>query len=550
MKIFAVATALILSSIIPHTYARTVTAAQFGAIPDDGKNDADALRQAAKYCREHAGTTLVIAPGVYDYADTTAQRIEREAISGAYGCGPLDAQHRLFRHNGEYVKGLDLTGCKNINVEAEGATLRMHGWYEVITLERAQNVKIRGLAVTYSRPPATNGRIIASGPEYFDVRLDPECIYLDSIVTGRMYLYDTRRQCLYNTNIGEMTMLSRDIMRVKSSGNPAVGDFAVLRHGGHYRAAIFIKEARDITIEGVKILSHPGMGIVGHLSENILIDGLQVVPEPGKYCSTNTDATHFTSCSGTITIRNCTFRGNGDDCTNIHNYYYCVYPQSEKSAELRIEGADLHALSLDYPLRGDTMIAVNRRNMKEMGRYVVAKADTSHAEWKVVVTFTQPLSIENPEECYMTNISRVPKAIITGNTVNSHSARAFLIKTPNAYIARNTITNSMMTAIKLGGELSWREAGPVHDIIIEDNYIYNCSRDLPDSDPSCILTSTEALETPPQANRNIIIRNNIFVTDKPTAIMLNDARDVTIENNRINNDNFVKQNNCSNVIIR
>lgn len=170
----------------------------------------------------------------------------------------------------------------------------------------------------------------------------------------------------------------------------------MFRHSGHCRAAIFIKEARNITIEGVKILNHPDMGIVGHLSENILIDGMQVVPEPGKYCSTNTGATHFTSCSGTITIRNCTFRCNRDDC----------------------------------------------------------------------------------------------------------------------------------------------------------NYIYNCSRDLPDSDPSCILTSTEALETPPQANRNIIIRNNIFVTDKPMAIILNDARDVTIENNRINNDNFVKQNNCSNVIIR
>ena len=31
----------------------TVSVADFGAIPDDGINDADALRKAAEYCRTH-----------------------------------------------------------------------------------------------------------------------------------------------------------------------------------------------------------------------------------------------------------------------------------------------------------------------------------------------------------------------------------------------------------------------------------------------------------------------------------------------------------------
>lgn len=540
---------LLMASSYTGAAARTITASQFGAIPNDGKDDAPALRKAAEYCRNNPGTTFVLEPGVYDFFDPTAERIEREAISGAYGRGDLDVQYRLFKPKGPYVKALDFTGSKNLTIEGSGATLKMHGWYEVITLTQVKNTEIKGLSITYNRPPATQGTVVASGPEYFDVRLDPSCTYLDSIVTGRMHMYSAKGQNLYYGWFGNKFLVDKNTVRIMSNVNPPAGDIMVLRHGGHYRAAIFIKESKDVNIKGVKILCHPGMGIVGHLSENILIDGLQVVPEPGKYSSTNTDATHFTSCSGTLTIKNCSFRGNGDDCTNIHNYYYYIYPQGEKTAEIRIENADLHAQSLDYPQRGDTMVVMNRENMQEAGKWIVAKVDTSWADWKVVVTFTKPLNLDDPNKYYMTNISRTPRVSITDNTANAHLARGFLIKTPNAYIARNTMTNCMRTAIKLGGEISWREAGPVHDVIIEDNYIYNCCTD-DRNDASCVLTSTEATQTPEPPNRNIIIRNNIFFTQNPIAIKLQDARDVKIENNLVNKPDYVQQINCKNVTIK
>ena len=177
--------------------ARTITASQFGAIPNDGKDDAPALRKAAEYCRNNPGTTFVLEPGVYDFFDPTAERIEREAISGAYGRGDLDVQYRLFKPKGPYVKALDFTGSKNLTIEGSGATLKMHGWYEVITLTQVKNTEIKGLSITYNRPPATQGTVVASGPDYFDVRLDPSCTYLDSIVTGRMHMYSAKGQNLY-----------------------------------------------------------------------------------------------------------------------------------------------------------------------------------------------------------------------------------------------------------------------------------------------------------------------------------------------------------------
>ena len=313
--------------------------------------------------------------------------------------------------------------------------------------------------------------------------------------------------------------------------------------------AIMVKECENVTFRDVKIHSQPGMGIVGHLTKNIMIDNLQVVPEVGSVISSNTDATHFTSCSGTITIQNSKFKGQGDDCTNIHGYYYRMYPEGDKKVEIRIEGADLHALSLDYPQIGDTMVVINNKNMSEQGRYLVHSVDTSSVDWKVVIGLDKNIDVESLDNYYMWNYSRFPKVRIYNNSVHSHLARSFLIKSRDVIIAKNCILNSTITAIKLGAELSWRESGPAENVLVEENYITGCGYAAGTSVPSCITLSTEARELPPYLNKNIIIRNNIFDTEKDVAILLKDAENIVIENNMANKKDYVKMENCQNVTI-
>ena len=49
-----------------------ISVTRFGARPDDGRDDTEALRKAAEYCRTHPGTTLVIPKGVYCLKDKEA----------------------------------------------------------------------------------------------------------------------------------------------------------------------------------------------------------------------------------------------------------------------------------------------------------------------------------------------------------------------------------------------------------------------------------------------------------------------------------------------
>lgn len=546
--LLALAAAGLQPDVCAATPRQQVSVERFGAFPDDGKNDFGALRAATAYCREHPGTVLFFPPGTYDIDNEEARRIEYEAVSGAYG---EDVQGVLFRPDAPYVTALDLSGCDNTTLLGHGATLLLHGWYEVITLQGAENTTVEGLSILYSRPPSTIGRIVESTDKWFEAEFDTlRYRYIDRTVTGRLHFFDHLRNRLYTGGASAKELVAPGRIRFLSEAAPAPGDWFVLRHGGHYRPAIMIKECTNTVIRDVKIHSQPGMGIVGHLSRDILIDNLQVVPEPGSVISTNTDATHFTSCSGTVTIQNSKFKGQGDDCTNIHGYYYTMYPGADGRVEIRIENADLHALSLDYPQPGDTMVVIDRRDMSERGRYTVQRVDTSAVAWKVVIGLDREPAPEDFETGYMWNYSRFPRVRILNNSVHSHLARSFLVKSRDVVIARNSILNSTITAIKLGAELGWRESGPAENVVVEENYITGCGYAADDDTPSCVTLSSEALATPPRLNRNIIIRNNVFDTDKRTAVLLKDARDVVVEHNTTQRKDYVRMENCREVTVR
>lgn len=526
-----------------------VSVADFGAVPDDGIDDATALRAAAAYCRAHAGTTLVFPPGTYELEDSTAVDIERRAISGAYGRG-IEVQWELFRPQRPFVTGLDFTGCRQLTIKAEGVTLRVAGWMQVLSFIGCQDIALKGLSITYRRPAATEAKVVALSEDHYDLEFDPLLYaHIDSIVQGRYYFYGKQQRHFYYFPMGRTELLRPGCFRVHSSQHPPLDDVCIIRYGGHYRPCIMIKESARVCMEGISIRSFPGMGIVGHLSEDIMIDRLNVEPESGRYSSTSTDATHFTSCSGTLTIQNSHFCGNGDDCTNIHNYYYRVLPQADASAvELRIEGADLHAQALDYPFAGDTLLLIDERNMQERGRYVVRSTEVSEEDWRVIVRLDRPIREHEVAGALMYNLTRFPKVRILNNTVDYHNGRAFLLKARDIEVRGNRISGCTLSAIKLGAELSWREAGPVERVVIEGNDICHTGTE-PSYVASCIMVSTEAPETPPCLNTNILIRSNRLQSDRPVSIRLADAAHVRIEGNTFIDHAQVIRQNCKDVEI-
>lgn len=513
---------------------KTFNVKDFGAIADDGLDDSDAFIKALNECRKNQGSTLVIPAGSYNYKNSKALEHEYKAISGQYG---EDVQGYFFKPKAEYVIALDLDRFNNITIEADGATLVQEGWYEAISITNANNVTIKGLKLMHKRTPFTEGEIVESTSDYFDMKIDPtKYPYLRDVVTGRIHFFDTLKDRIYTGAWQEKKELQADkqTIRVASSAQPKVGDICILRHSGHGRAAVLVKESSNIVLENVTIHSQPGMGVVGHRSENITLKNLQVIPTPGTVTSTNTDATHFTSCKGKILFDGCKFGGQGDDCTNIHNYYWSIYQQNEKNkVKLTVENADLHALSLDYPDVGDIVALVNIEDLNTVEQYIIQGVETSIEDWSVVVTLDKSI-LGDVQKYYMTNLTRQPSVEIFNNTVRSHMARAFLIKTSNVHIAGNVVQSSSGSAIQLGAEAGWRESNPVSNILIENNWFIDCGYGHGAQKGSAISAEINGLNlVPKKLNKDITIRNNVIRAVGESAIYVSGTNGVSIMNNEI-----------------
>lgn len=76
------------------------------------------------------------------------------------------------------MKALDLFGAENLVVEAEGAILLLEGWYEVVSIDKARKVTIKGLSIVYRRPPNTVGKITKLNEGSFDMQIDPERYFI------------------------------------------------------------------------------------------------------------------------------------------------------------------------------------------------------------------------------------------------------------------------------------------------------------------------------------------------------------------------------------
>ena len=52
--------------------AKTIAVTDFGAVPNDGESDCEALKKATAESKKHERTRIVFVPGVYDFSELKA----------------------------------------------------------------------------------------------------------------------------------------------------------------------------------------------------------------------------------------------------------------------------------------------------------------------------------------------------------------------------------------------------------------------------------------------------------------------------------------------
>ena len=484
----------------------SISVSDFGAIPDDSVNDRTAISEALDYCKNNEVRKLIFPPGQYILEHPEAVALMNNVMDMKLGENP---EKIIFSPYYKYIKGLDIAGHQYLELSGNGVVLTCIGWMEPISIENSTNITVTGFTIDYLRQPHSEGKIIRLTDNYFDVEFPEEYPVTNNMAMPRIMFFDVKKDRLESESIyfpEKNELIQPQTMRIWSK-IPAsyLNDVALINHSFHFRPAVLIHECKDVNVIDVTIHSQPGMGIVGHRSHNILMSGLRVVPRPGRRQSTNTDATHFSSCTGYIHFKNCMFEGQGDDATNVHNYYYTITKKLENAP------SGTHAQVLDFPDIGDTLELVYKSSLKPVTKVTVADVDTFPDKWETHIELNEELALDL-ERYYLINISRLPSLHLEGCMILSHLARGILIKTRNVIIENNTIMETTGTGIQIGAEGYWHEGPGSENVLIRNNRIIRCGLGDGIQKETCGIVVSVGSPDPAKSgvHKNLTFENNII----------------------------------------
>lgn len=500
-----------------------------------GTDTTQSFAKAMKYLREHPCSTLMIEPGFYTVTSELARWTQTSVMNGDFGPNP---QKTMFSPKFPYTKGIDFREQRGSRIMAYGATLMVDGFMEPVSLNYCEDIEICGLTIDYARKPYSHGTVISiepadDGRKKCLIEFTPEfSIGPSTPIRLRSRFYDPFADRFLQIPVDDYEYLDPCHLTayIADTRHLAPGMEYYTIHTYHYRPAILIEHAKNITLTDVTIHSQPGMGIVGNRSENILIRRLSVSPSCGEHWSTNTDATHFTSIKGTLRTENCFSEGHGDDFLNVHGYYQEVVRRDSPTVCYLQEKTPTgtHAQTLDYPDPGDLLELTSFSTLQVLDTYRVTDCVPMHEEWMCKVTLDRPLP-KNTQGLVFADVTRLPRLEVVGCTITSHYARSILVKTRNVLIERNLFKNALGMAVEIAAETWWYEGVGPADVTVRNNRIINCG----EREAAGVVVKADADNPQGQSIFRITIENNIF--DVPSAdhvVYAGNTDGLTVRGNR------------------
>lgn len=529
-----------------------------------GADFAEQISTAMAVLKEDVGSTLIIEPGEYVLTSEMARQAQYNVMSGAWTSYPQDI---MFCPEYKYYVGIDLTGHKGTKILGYGVKIIVDGFMEVVCMTDCEDVTVEGFTVDHKRKPFSVGKLTKRVTEsedsaYFDVELyDEYPVMPGTPINMRYFVYntDTKRlewPELYDPK-GEV--IDEHTLRYRGkyfTGDRSGYDFYVW-HTYHSRPVILMQRSKNVTVRNVTVHSQPGMGITGNRTENILIDGFCDVPAPGLHMSTNSDAMHFTACTGTIKVVNSSFIGQGDDAINVHGYYHEVIEQDGCRYVVKNLFPDgiSHTQTPDYPDVGDIMEINDKESLELLGTRRVVAVKQSEENGRICeIVLDSPLPEDAVEKkMFLFDATRLPAVEFVNNYCCGNFARGVLIKTRNVNIENNVFERTMGTAIDVYAESSWSEGTNPSDITIFNNVIVGCAYFNGPKGIGGIQVGVHADKHPscPQVKNVTIMHNTINCPESAFAIEAESIDGLIIKKNEnLSGKKTVKVFGCNNVTIK
>ncbi len=430
----------------------------------------------------------------------------------------------------------------NLEIDGGGSTLLNSSSGRTIYLNGCSNVNVHDLAIDYDPLPFTQGTVSASGPDWFILRVDSGFPVPPQTELTALGAYD---RSIRNYAQNPIEIYGKDVASVQATGtsdlriqfkNPKtipVGTVLVLRFK-QSGEALGIKDSQNVTVRNLNLYSSHSMGFVIATSKDLLFDGMTIGMPAGsnRLLSTLADGMHCTSCSGSFTVRNCTFQGMGDDAINIYARMLRLKndPTAGIPAVVKGSGAAINPGEAVPVKPSDRLEVIDPRDMHAVthARLVPAQGAAFHV---------QPES-GNPSDldgALVVDPEFSPTVQITNCRFLGNRARNVLVHS-KAQITNCFFQNSTSAAILLAPNPEGE--GPLtRNVTIQGNHFVGCHYGFKAQEGSITVDTnpyfSQRKPVPNAQASGVKISDNFFETCPTAAISCRSVEHLTIENNRI-----------------
>jgi hypothetical protein len=557
---------------------RTINAADFGAIPDDGQCDADAIRKAFEALRNAPGTKLMFESGTYDLIKP--------------------------RNNAFNASIFSLNGLRDVEIDFGGALMLVRtpsaSFMEILNTE---NLIIGNFSLDYDPLPYTIGKVLATHTVADAVAFDFEILdgYLlpdDPFFLSYLnlpnpthggpgmrtwgYFIDPHHPGRIKPNTSNVHFMEKvepiaeRVYRYfvdRSRGGPnlnsvEVGDiFNYLTRGG---GAFIIRQSKQVTLRDAILYANGGANVQGTYNDCLNFLRVHIKIKEGRWKTSNADGFIFHSLAFAPWFEGCTTEGMSDDTINVHIRPHFIN-----------EIVDARTLRLGPPEAAGSGRKFNPDDFTPGDRVSFFNGPAGQVFFEAYVTAIDlesgavifdrdlPQLTMGPQSLKHTsvyNTARSRGVVIRDNFFRGARRHGVLLRTHDALIENNVFEGLSSDAIHIANESGWPEGLFGRNILIRNNTFIDCGFETQYIYGGGRATISFGVSNPPKppqgviAHQNIVIEDNIFEGWYRRAILLAHADNVIIRNNKVGaprkpfaqnrpNEAFVVLQHCGEVII-
>ena len=496
-----------------------LSVADYGAVPNDSEDDTAAFVEAFREAQSNCDNQIVIPEGRY-HLRADGNPINRSAL-------------------------FPVSNVNGLTIDGQGAELMMTGKAAVFFFSECQNIAVKGLTVDWERPPFSQGTVIASTPDSFDIQIEDNFSVEGEEPVGAFLSYDPVTRLPGGGNLDvyggvERTeLVSPQVLRVYLNRRIPVpaGTLLVLRHEVYGSNILRFDRCSGVLVSDVTVYSGPGMALTARISTDISLKQFNVLIRPGsgRLMSTTADATHFSGCKGTVSLEDCTFEGMGDDGVNIKSGIYLMVRQRLDDRTVLCQ----HNLKMpDLPDEGDVMEMSHMDTLLPFASGKVKTAEIDLGSENVHrISFAQELPAGLREGDVLGNASRVAALRMNNCTVRSIRSRGVLCQTRDAVIENCSFRNCRSAGILVLTETShFHESIGTRDVTVRGNLIENCNLSPTKTEGALAALAWlpgNAYPPKPGVHRDVIFENNRIINTANSAIFAVGVDGLTIRKNTI-----------------